>query len=118
MDRLKRMARRRKNRAHRVRNRVQGTAEQPRLSIHRTAKHFYAQAIDDLAGRTLYATSSQRLKLGRGSTMEAAKEVGSAMASLLKEGEIERVGFDRGSFRYHGRVKAFADAVREGGVKF
>ncbi len=118
MDRLKRMARRKKNRAYRVRKKVQGTAERPRLSIHRTTKHFYAQAIDDLAGRTLCATSSQRLKLGRGSTTAAAKEVGEAMAGLLKDNKIERVGFDRGAFRYHGRVKAFADAVREGGVKF
>ena len=118
MDRLSRMARRRKNRAFRVRKRVQGIPERPRLSVHRTGKHIYCQIIDDLNGRTLAAASSLALKLKPGGNVEAAKQVGAEIGAKAKELNIERIGFDRGTSRYHGRVKALADAVREAGIKF
>ena len=118
MDRLTRLARRRRNRAFRIRKRVRGNVERPRLSVHRTGKHIYCQIIDDDNGRTLCATSSSALKLLPGGNVEAAKKVGAAIGAKAKELNIERIGFDRGTSRYQGRVKALADAVREAGIKF
>ena len=118
MDRLTRMARRRRNRAFRVRKRVRGTSERPRLSVHRTGKHIYCQIIDDDAGRTLCATSSLALKLASGANLDAAKKVGTDIGAKAKELNIERIGFDRGTSRYQGRVKVLADAAREAGLKF
>ena len=118
MDRLTRMARRRRNRAFRVRKRVQGNAERPRLSVHRTGKHIYCQIIDDDAGRTLCAVSSLALKIAPGGSVDAAKKVGAAIGAKAKELNIESIGFDRGTSRYQGRVKALADAAREAGLKF
>ncbi|MDF1700890.1 MAG: 50S ribosomal protein L18 [Planctomycetota bacterium] len=118
MDALKRMTRRKRNRANRVRKRIQGNTERPRLSVHRTNVHIYAQMIDDIDGRTLCAASSVSLKLPYGGNIEAAKKVGAELGRLAKEMNVELAGFDRGMNRYHGRVKALADAVREAGVKF
>ena len=118
MDRLKRLARQRRNRAHRVRRRVRGTAERPRLSVHRTNKHIYAQVIDDISGCTIVSASSVALKLGYGGNVEAARKVGDDLGQKAKDKGIVTVGFDRGSSRFHGRVKALAERVREAGVKF
>ncbi len=118
MDRLKRMARKRENRAFRVRRKVRGSEARPRLSVHRTSKHIYAQIVDDLAGRTLVSASSVGLKLDKGGNVAAASVVGAALGEKAKAAGIARVGFDRGAFRYHGRVKALADAVRKVGIEF
>ena len=118
MDALKRQARRKRNRANRVRKRVHGTPERPRLSVHRTSVHIYAQMIDDVDGRTICAASSVSMKLPYGGNIEAAKKVGAEIGRLAKEASVERAGFDRGMNRYHGRVKALADAVREAGIQF
>lgn len=114
----KRMNRRRQRRAWRARKQVRGTSERPRLSVHRTSKHLYAQFIDDDSGRTLCAVSSVGLKMPYGGNVEAAKAVGQALGQRAVEMKIQSCGFDRGRSRYHGRVKALAEAVREAGVKF
>jgi large subunit ribosomal protein L18 len=107
---------------YRIRKKVSGTAERPRLAVFRSLKHIYAQAIDDEQGRTLAESSSRdpvlRGELKRGSDVEAAKRVGAAMAAKLKASGVKAVVFDRGGFLYHGRVKALAEALREGGVRF
>jgi large subunit ribosomal protein L18 len=107
---------------HRIRKNVEGTANRPRVAVRRSLKHIYAQAIDDERGQTLAAASSRdpMVKGGvvTGGNIEAAKKVGEAIAGKLKDAGIERIVFDRGGFLYHGRVKALADAIREGGLKF
>ena len=105
-----------------VRNTLSGTAERPRLSVFRSDKHIYAQVIDDLAGRTLASASSMntdvRGDLKNGGNIAAAKLVGKAIAERAKAAGVTQVAFDRGGRKYHGRVKALADAAREGGLKF
>ena len=105
-----------------VRNSVSGTQERPRLSVYRSAKHIYAQVIDDVAGRTLAAASSTsgevRGDLKTGANVAAAKVVGKAIAERAKAAGVTKVAFDRGGRKYHGRVKALADAAREGGLQF
>ncbi len=110
-------------RRQRVRAKLRRTANnRPRLSVFRSSKHIYAQIIDDAAGRTLAAASSldgllrQRLRTGADSA--AAGEVGKLIAERAKAAGIERVVFDRGAYLFHGRVKALADAAREGGLDF
>ena len=92
----------------------------PRLSIHRTDKQIYAQVIDDVKGVTLSAASTldKDLKLKKGSDREAAEKVGKLIAERAKKAGVSKVQFDRGSFLYHGRVKALADGAREGGLEF
>ena len=107
----------RRRRHRRVRVHVHGTAERPRLSVYRSLHHLYAQLIDDAAGRTLAATSTVQLKAG-GNDVEAAQQVGRRIAELAREKGVEHVVFDRGGFLYHGRVKALAEAAREGGLEF
>ena len=109
------------NRRWRIRKKVNGTAARPRLSVRFTAKHVYAQAIDDDAGKTLVFVSSldselrkQKLK----ANIASAKTLGSALAAKAKAAGIEAVVFDRSGAPYHGKVKTFADAAREGGLKF
>ncbi len=114
----KRLTKRRDRRAYGVRKRTRGTAERPRLSVHRTNKHLYAQFIDDESGRTLCSASSKAMGMAYGGNVEAAKAVGADLGKKAAELKIERCGFDRGAFRYHGRVRALADAVREAGVRF
>jgi large subunit ribosomal protein L18 len=106
-----------------VRKSVFGSPERPRLSVFRSDKHIYAQIIDDYAGRTLASASSaveevRGAELKNGGNILAAKKVGKAIAERAKEKGILAVCFDRGGRRYHGRVKALADAAREGGLKF
>ena len=103
----------------RIRARVSGSAERPRLAVYRSLKHIYAQVIDDRAGRTLVSASSND-KNGKvsGGNLAGAKEIGRAIAERAKEKGITRVVFDRGGYLYHGRVKALADAAREGGLEF
>ena len=107
----------RARRHRRVRVRVSGTPEQPRLSIFRSLNHIYAQVIDDSTGRTLAAASTVDLKAG-GNDAAAASAVGKAIAQKASAAGVKSVVFDRGGFLYHGRVKALADAAREAGLDF
>jgi len=112
----------RKRRHLRVRSRVTGTAQRPRLNVHRSLNHIYAQVIDDNRGHTLLAASTLDPSLreslaGKDKTQQAAL-VGKALAERAKSAGITQVVFDRGGYKYHGRVKALADASREGGLQF
>ena len=106
----------------RTRRRVRGSAEQPRLSVFRSNRFIYAQIIDDETGRTLVQSSSRQLLSAGGLTAkypgnrDAAKEVGLDVAAKAKESGVTRVCFDRGPYKYHGRVKALAEGAREGGL--
>ena len=102
----------------RVRGKISGTAERPRLSVFRSEKHIYAQIIDDVAGNTLVAASSVEKDFGPGSNKEAARKVGKLVAERALAKGIEEVVFDRGGYIYHGRVKQLAEGAREGGLKF
>ena len=112
----------RKRLHERIRKKIHGTPARPRLAVFRSQAHIYAQVIDDDAGKTLCAASSLdkdlKVRVKRGSNVTAAKEVGQLIASRAKEKGVAAVVFDRGGFQYHGRVKALADAAREGGLKF
>lgn len=112
----------RKKRHQRVRNKVSGTAEKPRLNVFRSTKHMYAQIIDDMAGKTLAAASTLdadvKAELSSTSNKEAAKKVGELVAKRAKENGVEEVTFDRGGYIYHGRVQSLAEGAREGGLKF
>ncbi len=106
-----------------IRSGLFGTTQRPRLSVFRSDKHIYAQIIDDYAGKTLASAASTSGEvrggdLKNGGNVAAAKKVGQAIAAKAKEAGITAVCFDRGGRRYHGRVKALADAAREGGLKF
>ena len=103
-------------RKRRVRGKISGTVELPRVSVFKSNKHFYAQAIDDVAGVTL--ASADGKKMGLKSNQEDAKKVGAAMADALKAKNIETIVFDRNGYLYHGVVATFADAMREAGIKF
>lgn len=102
----------------RIRKRVKGTAERPRFAVFRSLKHIYAQLIDDEKGTTIIAASSLEKKLENGGNLEGAKLVGKLLAEKAKEKGIRRAVFDRGGFRYGGRVRALADAAREEGLEF
>jgi large subunit ribosomal protein L18 len=103
----------------RIRSRVSGSAERPRLAVYRSLKHIYAQVIDDRAGRTIVsASSNDKGNSTNGGNIAGAKEIGRAVAERAKEKGITRVVFDRGGYLYHGRVKALADAAREAGLEF
>ena len=105
-------------RRRRVRTALKSRAGgKPRLSVHRTGKHIYAQVIDDAAGKTVASASTLGVK-GSGANVEAAKKVGSDIAAAAKKAGVTTVVFDRGGFLFHGRVKALADAAREGGLEF
>ena len=109
------------HRRRRVRTALRARASgKPRLSVHRSGRHIYAQVIDDAAGKTLAAASSldKGLKGKTGATRDGAAEVGKALAERAKKAGVSRVVFDRGAFLFHGRVKALADAAREGGLEF
>jgi large subunit ribosomal protein L18 len=108
----------RERRHQRVRGKVSGTAERPRLVVFRSNRGIEAQLVDDLEGKTLAAASWLHLKLFKGSKSEQAAEVGKLLAANAKKANVETVVFDRGGYLYHGRVKALADAAREGGLKF
>ena len=106
----------------RIRKKIRGTPERPRLTVYRSLKYIYAQIIDDEAGHTLVAASTLekelREKLKSTKDIEAAKTVGELIAKRALEKGIEKVVFDRNGYKYHGRVKALADAAREAGLKF
>ena len=105
-------------RHRRVRAKVRGSAERPRLVVFRSNRGIEAQLVDDLAGRTLAAASWLHLKKFKGSKTEQASEVGKLLADSAKKAGIERVVFDRAGYLYHGRVKALAESAREGGLQF
>ena len=102
----------------RIRKKSSGTEKAPRLAVFRSLKHIYAQVIDDGAGRTLTAASSREKGQSDGSNKNGAAEVGKLIAGRCREKGIESVVFDRGGFKYHGRVRALAEAAREAGLKF
>src|ERR1700683_5334652 len=103
----------------RMRARVAGTQERPRLAVFRSINHIYAQVIDDQQGQTLVAAASTEKDLkGKGGTLDGAKLIGKTVAQRAKEKGITKVVFDRGGYLYHGRVKALADAAREAGLEF
>ena len=102
----------------RVRGKIQGTADCPRLSVFRSNKQIYAQIIDDRAGRTIAAAASLGADDAKGPKLDQAKQVGLMIAEKAKSAGIETVVFDRNGYLYHGRVKTLAEAAREGGLKF
>lgn len=121
---VKKKVQARERRHQRVRRKIMGTPERPRLSVYRSLNQIYAQVIDDLSGKTLVAASSLgkgvkgKGKTKTGGNIEAAKAVGAEIAALAKQANIGKVVFDRGGSIYHGRIKALADAAREGGLIF
>ena len=104
----------------RIRNKVTGTTERPRLAVFKSLKHIYVQIIDDASGKTIAAASSRDKDAGTkgGSNQAAAKAVGAAIAKKAKDKGVKRVVFDRGGYQYHGNIKALADAARENGLEF
>lgn len=122
VDRAKERAEGRKRRHNRVRSKLSGTSERPRLNVFRSDKHIYAQVIDDDAGHTLAAASTIDTDLqseveGKSKT-DRAKLVGELVAKRAQDKGVKQVVFDRGGYKYHGRVKALADAAREAGLEF
>jgi len=110
----------RARRKRRIRKKISGNGERPRVSVFRSAKHIYAQAIDDSKGTTLatVSTLSDGLKEIEGTKTDEAKAVGAALAKVLKDKGIEQITFDRNGYLYHGRIKALAEGAREAGLKF
>src|SRR5262249_42253799 len=106
-------------RHRRVRKKIMGTAERPRLAVFRSNKHIYVQAIDDIAGRTVASASTMdaSLRSEKGATVGAAKQVGKMIGERAKAAGVASVVFDRGGFKYHGRVAAIADGAREAGLE-
>lgn len=106
----------------RVRKKINGTVQRPRLSVYRSSKHIYAQLIDDVSGVTLAAASTLDKELvaniGNGGSVEAARQVGELIAKRAKAKGVDKVVFDRGGYLYHGRIQALADAARETGLEF
>ena len=123
-DKNKDKAKRLQRRKYSARNNgLMGTAERPRLSVYRSSKHIYAQIIDDMAGKTLVSVGSNIAdvrgpELKNGGNVAAAKVIGKAIAERAKAAGVTKVAFDRAGRKYHGRVKALADAAREGGLQF
>ncbi|MEO5674196.1 MAG: 50S ribosomal protein L18 [Chitinophagales bacterium] len=102
----------------RIRRKISGSGERPRLSVYRSNGDIYAQIIDDIQGHTLLSVSSRAMKELTGTKLERSKETGKAIAQMAKDKGISSVVFDRGGYLYHGRVKAFAEGAREGGLQF
>lgn len=102
----------------RLRKKLDGTPERPRLAVFRSLKHIYAQVIDDTTGTTIAHASSQEKELGVKGNADGAKKVGLALAAKVKAKGIDKVVFDRGGFKYHGQVASLADGAREGGLEF
>lgn len=119
MKKTRKVLQKKIRRAHRVRSAIgKGIATKPRLSVFRSNVHVYAQLIDDISGKTLISASSHEIKATKLTKTAVAKEVGKLAAEKAKKVGIGQVTFDRGSYRYHGRVKALAEAAREAGLKF
>ncbi len=108
----------RKKKHLRIRSKISGTATIPRLNVFKSLKNLEAQAIDDVKGHTIVHVSTLKLKIKKGGNINAAAKVGEAMGIALKKAGIKKVVFDRSGYIYHGRVQAFAEAVRKQGVKF
>jgi large subunit ribosomal protein L18 len=112
----------RERRKLRIRRKISGTSDKPRLTVFRSAKHIYAQVVDDVAGKTVAHASTLsrdvRGEVNEASKLDAAKKVGASIAKALLAKGIEKVVFDRNGYLYHGRVRALADAAREAGLKF
>lgn len=108
----------RRKRQIRVRARVRGTVERPRLNVFRSANHIYAQVINDIEGRTLVAASTLDKEVSEAPKLQQAQAVGKLVAERAKAAGITKVVFDRGGYLYHGRIKALADSAREGGLDF
>lgn len=122
MDKNKQIQKKRLRRRHHVRNKLRGSADHPRLSVQRSLKHFSCQLIDDLSGKTLASASTRdkalRSDVTVGGNCDGAAQVGKAIAEKAVAAGIKSVKLDRGHNRYHGRVKAFAEAARESGLEF
>ncbi len=120
MDKNKKLQKQRTRRRHHVRNVLRGSATRPRLCVQRSLKHFAAQLIDDESGRTLASASTRdktlRDSIGFGGNCEAAAKIGKAIAEKAEAAGVKEVKLDRGHNKYHGRVKAFADAARDSGL--
>jgi large subunit ribosomal protein L18 len=112
----------RERRKLRIRRKINGTSERPRLSVFRSSRHIYAQVVDDVSGKTVAHSSTLardvRSEVGEANKLDAAKKVGASIAKLLLSKGIDKVVFDRNGYLYHGRVRALADAAREAGLKF
>ncbi len=113
-NRLRKLRRNRRKRG--IRKRILGTPDRPRLTVFRSQKHIYAQVIDDVTGKTVAAATS--MKLDRSWDVKAASAVGNELAEKARTAGVQAVQFDRNGYKYHGRVKALAEAAREGGLKF
>ena len=119
MDRAKERVISRARIKERIRNKVTGTSERPRLAVFRSLKHLYAQVIDDAAGKTIVSASTRdKDSATKGANAAAAKALGAAIAKKATSKGIKRVVFDRGGYQYHGNIKALADAARENGLEF
>jgi len=116
MNKTKAKTEKRARRHRRIRAKISGTQSVPRLSVYKSNKYMYAQLIDDEKGHTLSSATSAHIK--KGTMMEKAKEVGKEIAKKAMEKKIKKVAFDRGGFNYTGKIKALADAAREGGLIF
>lgn len=122
MDKNKKIGKKRLRRRQHVRNKLRGSAEQPRLCVQRSLKHFACQVVDDDSGKTLVSASTRdknvRGEVSNGGNCDAAAKIGSLIAEKVSAAGIKSVRLDRGHNKYHGRVKAFAEAAREGGLQF
>ena len=120
MNRIELKSHKRVRRKRGLRKRIFGVPDKPRLSVFRSAKHIYAQVIDDLSGATLASASTNEkgAKMDKGGNKSAAEKVGTSIAERAKAKGVQQIVFDRNGFRYHGRIKALADAARKGGLKF
>src|SRR4051794_28368352 len=119
MDRAKHRVEARTRIRERIRRKIKGTEERPRLAVFKSLKHIYVQVIDDASGRTLVSASTRDKDSGtKGSNTAAAKAVGALIAKKAKDKGVKRVVFDRGGYLYHGNIKALADAARENGLEF
>lgn len=109
---------RRRRIRYRIRRKLSGTQEMPRLSVYKSNRFFYCQLIDDLNGKTLAAADSREIDENKNCTVEMSKELGKKLAEKAKANGISEIKFDRSGYIYHGKVKAFAEGAREGGLKF
>jgi len=118
MDRAKQRVEARGRIRERIRRKVSGTEQRPRLAVFKSLKHIYVQVIDDASGRTLVSASTREKDATKGANAAAAKAVGALIAKKAKDKGVTRVVFDRGGYLYHGNIKALADAARENGLEF
>ena len=118
MDRAKHRVEARQRIRERIRRKVTGTAQRPRLAVRRSLKNIYVQVIDDTTGRTIVSASTREKDATKGSNAAAAKAVGALIAKKAKDKGVTQVVFDRGGYLYHGNIKALADAARENGLEF